>query len=667
MGIISAFLNSSKKAVKNKTKISKWPSKKQWALLFKILPKKERVAFSIFLGLFLFSAFFLVINWYLKNTELKPAVGGQHIEGVVGSPRFINPIYAQGSDVDRDLVELIFSSLIDVAEDIKVKDEGEVYEVYLRENVYWHDGETLTADDVIFTVETIQNPDYKSPLRANYLGIQTEKINDLAVRFKLQNAYSAFTERLNFKILPQHIWQTISPQNFLLTNYNLKPIGSGPYQFKELKQDGANAITSLTLVRFKNYFDSDLKKPYLAEISFRFFESAEKLVKAARSGEIDGFSVAEPEYFEFFKRSKFEEYSFNLPRYFAVFFNADEARLLADDDIRLALSHAINKTEIVDEILLGRGEVIDSPILPKIYNYEPPSKNYEYSPEKAELFLAEAGLEKIEGKWVKVTKETIVEFKSELKKGSRGTEVTGLQTCLARDPEVYPEGQISGYFGSKTKAAVILFQEKYYEDILKPWGFTKGTGIVSRTTRAKLNEICVEPPKETPLKFTLITVEDPLLEATARQLEKQWESLGIEIEIETYPLSQLTQNIIKPRNYEMLLFGEVLGEIPDPYPFWHSSQVKDPGLNLAKYDNSKVDKLLETARISLDAATRAEKYQEFQDILIDDNPCLFLYRPDYVYFVDKDVRGIETTIIVDPSKRLSQIEDWYIKTKRSWQ
>lgn len=665
MGKIAAFLNSFKKAIKRKTKISKWPSKKQWALLFKVLNKKEKIVFSVFLGLFLFSAVFLIVNLYLTNTEAVPAVGGRHVEGVVGSPRFINPIYAQSSDVDRDLVEIIFSSLADIAQEIKVKDEGEVYEIYLKENVLWHDGESLTADDVIFTIETIQDPDYKSPLRANYIGLQIEKVNEYAVRFKLPNAYSAFTERLDVKILPQHIWQSISPQNFLLTNYNLKPIGSGPYQFKELKQDGSNAIVSLTLVRFKNYFESDLKKPYLTEISFRFFESTEELVKAARSGELDGFSVAEPEYFEYFQKSK-KEYSLDLPRYFAVFFNADKARFLADENIRLALNYATDKAEIIDQVLLGRGEVVNSPILPELYNYESPSEIYELNPEKVEELLVEAGMEKIEGKWVKAISETITEFKSELKVGSRGTEVTNLQTCLARDSEVYPEGQVSGYFGSKTKEAVIRFQEKYYEDILEPWGFDSGTGIVSKTTRAKLNEICLEPPKATPLKFTLATVEDPLLEATAQQLKKQWGDLGIEIEIETYPLSQLTQDIIKPRNYEMLLFGEVLGEIPDPYPFWHSDQVKDPGLNLAKYDNSKADKLLEAARISLDEETRAEKYQQFQDILIEDAPCLFLYRPDYVYFANKNIKGIDETMIVDPSKRFSRIEDWYIKTKRSW-
>lgn len=116
----------------------------------------------------------------------------------------------------------------------------------------------------------------------------------------------------------------------------------------------------------------------------------------------------------------------------------------------------------------------------------------------------------------------------------------------------------------------------------------------------------------------------------------------------------------------MLLFGEVLEIIPDPYPFWHSSQVKDPGLNLAKYENKSADKLLESARVSLDEETRAKKYQEFQDILIGDAPALFLYSPEYIYYVSKNIKGVDAKIIAEPSKRFANIEGWFIKTKRAW-
>jgi len=637
-------------------KRNKWPTEKQWTQLLRVLNKKEKTAFLTLLSLALISAAALAITFYFKNTEIKPARDGTYLEGMFGSPRFINPIYAQSSDVDRDLVEIIFSSLTDIAQDIKVKDDGATYEVTLKENVLWHDGENLTADDVIFTIKTIQNPDYKSPLRGSYLGIEAEKISDYAVRFKLKNAYSGFLERLNFKIIPRHIWQDISPQNFLLTNYNLKPVGSGPYRLKKIEQNGSNSITALELVRFKNYFE--LQKPYLAEISFRFFEKEEDLVSAAKKGEIDGFSAAQPNHFKLFAKSKFTEYSLALPRYFAVFFNPDKSRFLTDSNIRQALNYATDKKEIIENVLLNRATSVDSPMLPGTYSYEMPAAIYEFNPEKATTLFTKAGLEKVGSQWVQITKAVQAAFKSELNVGSRGSEVTALQTCLG--------GKVTGYFGEETKAAVILFQEKYKEAILTPSGLTKGTGTVGKSTRTKLNAICSQSPKETPLKFSLITVQDPILEAVAVQLKNQWQNLGIEIAITTYPVSQLEKDFIKPRNYEMLLFGEVLEAIPDPFPFWHSSQVKDPGLNLAKYENAKADKLLETARVSQDAQIRAEKYQEFQNILINDAPSLFLYSPDFVYFVSKNIKGLSTAMIVDPSKRFANIANWYTKQKRAW-
>ena len=183
------------------------------------------MALLLFLGLFFSSLLALLIIFYDKNTEINPGIGGKYTEGVVGSPRFINPLYAQVSDVDRSLVEIIFSGLMqydnqgkitpDLAEGVEIKDDGKIYEVYLKKGLSWHDGQPISIDDVIFTVKTIQNSDYKSPLRGNYMGVEVEKINEEGVRFKLKTPYAGFIERLTFKILPKHIWENISPQTFL--------------------------------------------------------------------------------------------------------------------------------------------------------------------------------------------------------------------------------------------------------------------------------------------------------------------------------------------------------------------------------------------------------------------------------------------------------------------
>jgi len=654
----------------------KWPSKNQWRQFFKVLTKKEGIIFFIFLFLFFSSFFYLSINFYFKNTEIIPAEGGTYIEGVVGSPRFINPIYAETSDVDRDLVEIIFSGLMkyspdgqiipDLAKEYKILEEGEIYEFYLKENIFWSDGEPLTANDIVFTIKTIQNPDFKSPLRVNWLGVEVEKFSDQALRFKLKNPSAIFLENCTVKIIPEHIWKDISPQNFTLTTYNLKPIGSGPYKLKNLSQDEQGSLKSLDLERNPKYFG---KTPSLNQIYFYFFDSEEQLIAAANSGKIKGLSIKPSKDDQLLKNTEFQQYLLSLPRYFAVFFNPGNSKVLSEKKVRLALNYGTDKEEILKEVLGGRGKVVNSPILPEIYGFEKPSKVYEFNPEEAKLQLINAGFVEAEnGKRVKIVKkEPAFQFKSNLTTGSQGNEVKELQKCLAKDPEVYPEGEVTGYFGSKTKAAVIRFQEKYRADILVPAELEKGTGDVKILTRAKLNEICFEPPEETiPLKFSLTTVDQPILIEVASLLQSQWENLGAEVEIKTFDISTLEREIIKPRNYEALLFGEVLGAIPDPFPFWSSLQKKDPGLNLAMYENKKCDKLLEDVRQSLDEEVRKEKLEEFQELLIDDVPALFLYNPDYLYLVSKEIKGVDAKIVTSPSKRFSGIENWYIKTKRAW-
>tara|TARA_Y100000310_G_scaffold9735_2_gene10492 strand:- start:22701 stop:24785 length:2085 start_codon:yes stop_codon:yes gene_type:complete len=653
-----------------------WPSFWQWSRALDVLSKKERMAFTVLAFLFFISSIYLTTTFYSNKTEVIPAFGGKYIEGIVGQPRFINPIYAANSDADRDLVELVFSGLmkydsqgnvvLDLAKDLKINDDEKTYELYLKEDIFWHDNQKLSADDIIFTVKTIQNADYRSPLRANWLGVEVEKIenqNGSGIRFKLKKPYAAFLERLTLKIIPEHIWQDVPPQNFPLSLYNLNPVGSGPYRFKNLKHEDSGFILSLDLISFPNYFNNNAN---LAQISFRFFEDEEKLIKAANEGDINGLSISLIENLELISKNKFKEYSLSWPRYFALFFNSKKSKFLGEEEIRQGLNYAINKEEIVENILKGKGNVVHSPILPDIFGFNPPSKTYAFDPEKAAALFSGLGFEKENEKLVKLEQVELFTFKSDLKVGSRGNEVKALQTCLARDPEVYPEGKITSYFGSQTKAAVILFQEKYAKDILEPWGFKEGTGLVSKTTRQKLNEICGKPPEPEFLSFSLITVKDPLMKKTANLIKNQWESLGIEIQIEAFPVATLEKDYIKSRNYEIFLFGEALGAIPDLFPFWHSSQKKDPGLNLTHYESEKADTLLEVARVSSDPQMRREKYEAFQDILIEAVPAVFLYTPNFVYLVSKEIKGIDAKLIVDPSKRFTEIDKWYIKTKRAW-
>jgi ABC-type transport system substrate-binding protein len=631
----------------------KWPAFWQWKSFFKVLSRKERISFILFFMLTVASIFFLSSSLYYKNTKVVAAQGGILIEGVLNKnqPRYINPIYAI-SDIDRDLTELVFSGLMTYSKDMEIvpdlardypeiEDDGRVYKFYLRENLFWQDGTPLTADDVVFTIKTIQNPEFNSPYLANWVGVKVEKVNDLTIKFTLQKPYAAFLENCTLKIIPKHIWETT-------TNLPLEQtIGSGKYKIKEIKGNGSGEIQSVALERNNLYFG---QKPYIDEIKFLFFDNQQDLVKAAKKDSIASFVSSQEE-----KPGSWQENELSVPIYFSVFFNQEKAKILAQKEVREALSYATNKAEISEK-------TVNSPILPDFYGFDQPSQTYGFDLEKAKQILADAGFadENNDGVLEKtVKKELAFSFKSQLTTGSQGKEVTELQKCL--------NGKVTGYFGSETKQLVIDFQEKYADEILKPSGLAKGNGVVGPSTRAKLNEICFGNPNELQeLRFTLVTVDQDQMKKVADTLKKQWAQIGVDLQIQSFSPSDLEQEYIKPRNYDLLLFGEVLGAVPDPFPFWYSSQSKDPGYNLALYENSEADSLLEENRKLSDPDLRKEKLEELQNILVQDIPAIFLFSPQYYYFSSPDIEGVTSKKLVDPSKRFVDIENWYIKTKRTW-
>ncbi|MCD6402342.1 peptidoglycan-binding protein [bacterium] len=640
------------------------PSKNQWRQLFRTFLKKEKIVFRLSLTAIVASLFYLSADFYLKHTEIKPKKGGVYKEGLVGQPRLINPVYADAFDVDRDLTEVIFSGLMkydenlnlvpDLAKSYKIEEEGKIFDFYLKEGVRWSDGKPFTADDVIFTIEIIKNPEYRSPARANWIGVETEKISKYAVRFKLPNCSSIFLDRTTQKIIPKHIWEKVPPENFPLSIFNLKPVGTGPYKFVDLKQNEKGYIESVTLEINPYYYG---EKPYIPKIVFFFFSSEDELLKAAEQNAIDGFSLSSSEANKKVN-GKYEQYFLNLPRYFAVFLNPKKSKFLKDKEIRQALNYGTDKKEIIEKVLDNKGEIVNSPILPNFYGFNPPLITYPFDPETANEILDEKGLEK-NNQGIREKKAEIFNFSKNLSIGDKGGEVKKLQECLSQYNDIYPQGEITGYFGNKTKEAVKIFQKKYVEGV-------KGSGFVGKKTRAKLNELCKEKQETTLFKIDLTTVDQPELEKTAEILKKQWKKIGVKVEIKIVDSTFIEREIIKPREYEALLFGEILSKTPDPYPFWHSSQRIDPGLNLSYYENKEVDKVLRGNRECLDEEKRRNYLEKFQDLLSEDAPAVFLYNPNFIYWVSEEIKGVNLRKAVNPSYRLGNIEKWYIKTKRVW-
>lgn len=662
----------------------KLPTFSQFKQIGKTLNRKEKITFLSFFIVACLSFVVLIVNVYLNSTKPVPAFGGTYVQGVVGQPRFINPIYGETNDIDRSLLNLVFSGLMtyskngklekDLVSEYKISPDGKVYTFTLKDNIFWHDGQKLTVDDVIFTINTIQNSDYKSPLRANWIDVDAQKISEQSFTLTLNNSYNGFLENCTLKILPKHIWQNILPENFALSSYNLQPIGSGPYKFESIKQTSTGFISNLKLSSNKKYYS---KVPYILNIAFDFFESKDDLIAAANKNNVSGFSLTSLDNNDkslakeikdnFLDSEKFVSYDFYMPRYFAVFFNPNPAgiksKILGDNNIKQALNLAVDKNDIAKQIqanTIGKISVVTSPILPDFYGYNQPTKNLNFDLEKAKDLLNKAGFplnaqnqrEKIE------QKKPAFQFKSYLAIKSKGTEVTELQKCLGKfNFSADLSGETNGTYGQGTEKAVTSFQQQYLPD-------QKPTGEVGSSTRKKLNELCLATPAEsTILKITLTTINQPQLVQVANIIKYYWQNAGIEVNVQVLSLQDL-KNVIKDRSYEALLYGEALGAEPDLYPFWHSTQISDPGLNLSEYQSKAADDLLKSAREEIDLTKKQQDYEKLQDIIIQDSPALFLYNPDYVYLLSNKILGIDTTKIIDPAKIFSNISNWYIKTKR---
>jgi peptide/nickel transport system substrate-binding protein len=168
------------------------------------------------------------------------------------------------------------------------------------------------------------------------------------------------------------------------------------------------------------------------------------------------------------------------------------------------------------------------------------------------------------------------------------------------------------------------------------------------------------------LKFTISTNDSLVNSKAAEILADQWKALNITVNLNVLPGQQLTDTLIKPRTFDVLLFPQKFGANPDPFPFWHSSQVKDPGFNLTGFADATVDSLIINARTTTDTAQQQQDYQQFNSLIMSKMPIIFLDQTEYVYAIDSNVKNIQLNVLYDPSQRFNDIGQWYMETKRVW-
>jgi len=330
----------------------------------------ERAIFIILILTAILTSLGLAKNALELFMHDRPTEGGSLREGIIGLPRTINPVLAV-TDVDKDLTSLIYSGLMkysdgklisDLSSSHKISEDGLTYTFNLKKDLKFHDGEPLTTEDIAFTIQKIQDPALKSPKRSDWLNVTVKVISPLQIEFILKQPYSPFIANATLGIIPKHIWGTVGNDQFIFSQYNIEPIGSGPYREVGIARDSGGIPVRYSLSTWRGYHND---RPYISNIDFVFFGDESRALDALDSGNIDSLpsiSAKDASVLTKDKAQSYEILSSALPRIFGVFLNQNQNPVLADIAVRRALNLSIDRDEIISKTQYGFGVAIDSPV-----------------------------------------------------------------------------------------------------------------------------------------------------------------------------------------------------------------------------------------------------------------------------------------------------------------
>jgi len=504
----------------------------------------------------------IVIVYYLFITYSSSLFNYNTLkEGLIGQPRYLNPLFAHDNEIDRTITSLVFSSLVEydfssktfvgeLAEKYEIEDEGKVYHFWLKDNIYFHDGTKLTIDDILFTYEVVQHDNYHGFWKEAFADVKIEKINDLELKMTLEEPVASFIEHNTIGIIPKHLFDDVNDAMRPDHIFNVAPVGSGDFSYmkKELFSEELQKVESLFLESVDN------SKP-ITKVQFYFFDSEDDLINAYKMGTINAFGTLNRN----MKNTLSDWNNYNLiekplmSRYYGLFFNLSSDKRINSSETRKAIAQAINKDELMTTIF-GDEEIqrITGPLENTSWAFDPNIETHIYSEDDAKVLLADI-----------------------------------------------PEEELS---------------------------------------------------------FTLTYPDIGTNAQLAEQIKIYCEKVGITITLRSIAVHDLRDQVIGPRNFEILLLGQEVSHDPDRYTFWHSTQVNYPKLNISQYKNRFNDKALEDARETTNQEERKILYYDFQRYFQSDVPAIMLYQPNYYYFVANrfsDKMSIEELCI--PEDRFNSI------------
>lgn len=338
----------------------------------------------------------LILTYLALSTAFVeyPDDGGTYIEGIAGRPSTLNPIFSQYNDVDRDICALVFNGLTrtdghgrvlpDLATRWSISPDGKIYTFTLRADVVWHDGTYFSADDVLYTIQALQDSAYKGPadLGAFWRTVAITRLDDTTIRFQLTQPYAPFLNYTTIGILPAHLLKDIPSAELFQHPFNRRPIGTGPFQVAEFT---AGQVTLEANPRFYE------KRPYLQRVIFKFYPDHESVLTAYARAQVEGIARIPPTYISKADAlATLEQYHVRIAGYSLIYLNVNRP-IFQDKAVRQALLYALNRQGLVNNFLHGQGLVAPSPIAPETWAFDPTVPTYPFDPERAKTLLASAG------------------------------------------------------------------------------------------------------------------------------------------------------------------------------------------------------------------------------------------------------------------------------------
>ncbi len=517
-------------------------------------------------------------QWMLSRasyTQSAYVSGGSYSEGVLGPLETLNPIFAQTS-AERSAAKLLFASLYqydttgnikkDLADGMTVNEAETEYTISMKRYAKWSDGQPLTADDVVFTVKLMANPQVNSSI-IGWSFFKIEKIDNYTVKFTLPAAYAPFKHTLTFPVLPQHILKDISPVELREHAFSKSPVTSGPFSFRLLQNatsDGSKKVVHM--VANKNYHSGVAK---LERFQLYTYLSTADIAKSLRTREITG--TPELSYQEQSEevKSLYESESHTINNGVFALYN-NNSLYLQPKSVRQALSLSVPTAELRKLLPLSSAE-LKGPVLDRFLSS--PAKEQSYDIKKAQELLDSSGWTAVDG---------------------------------VRQKD-----------GKKMSLRIVALKKANYEII-------------------------------------------------ANKLAEIWKNqLQIDVEVkmvDTGDVSQdVLQTVLKPRNFDVLVYELGMGGDPDPYGFWHSSRMTGDGLNFANYNNPIANDALSSGRSKLLEKQRTARYDKFTEIWQEDAPALPLYQPKIDYIHLRSSRALNSNVIlVNATDRYADILYWAV-------